>query len=146
MVLGAVAAYVDSSSEQTVAEQQQQQHQHQKQQQQLQQLQQDEEEEEQKQQQQQPYQAQFQLLQPLQMLQEQLLLPTIRPLRTVSLLEEDATVEPENIRRLLVLGAANVGKTSIVRRFLGHKFSDKYMPTVEDFHRKVGHGELCIQI
>ena len=53
------------------------------------------------------------------------------------MLDEDATVEPENVHRLLVLGAANVGKTSIVQLFLGHAYNDKYMPTVEDFHRKV---------
>ena len=89
-----------------------------------------------------PCQPQSQLQQPL--LQEDRLLPTIRPILRASLLDEDADVKPENIRRLLVLGSANVGKSAIINRFLGHPFSDKYFPTVEDFHRKVGIVQLGV--
>ena len=43
----------------------------------------------------------------------------------------------KNCFRLVVLGSARVGKTSIVSRFLGQKFRDSYTPTIEDFHRKL---------
>jgi len=52
------------------------------------------------------------------------------------MLEGDA-VAPANCRRLVLLGSAKVGKTSIVNRFLNNKYDDKYTPTIEDFHRKV---------
>ena len=83
-----------------------------------------------------PCQPHYQVQQPLQ--HGERLVPKVRPIPRTSLLEEDANVEPENIQRLLVLGSANVGKSAIINRFLGHPFSDNYFPTVEDFHRKVG--------
>ena len=43
----------------------------------------------------------------------------------------------KNCFRLVVLGSAKVGKTSIVNRFLNNKFEENYTPTIEDFHRKV---------
>uniref|UniRef100_H3B3W1 RASD family member 2a n=2 Tax=Latimeria chalumnae TaxID=7897 RepID=H3B3W1_LATCH len=46
-------------------------------------------------------------------------------------------VKSRNHRRLVVLGSPNVGKSSIVRRFLKGNFQEAYVPTVEDFHRKV---------
>ncbi|CAL8273819.1 unnamed protein product [Lota lota] len=56
----------------------------------------------------------------------------------------DATVapgqiKPRNCRRIVVLGAPKVGKTNIVRRFLGDDFDERYVPTNEDFHRKMYH-------
>lgn len=42
-----------------------------------------------------------------------------------------------NCYRLVILGSAKVGKTSIVSRFLSDKYDDKYTPTIEDFHRKI---------
>ncbi|XP_076045999.1 uncharacterized protein LOC143028150 [Oratosquilla oratoria] len=43
----------------------------------------------------------------------------------------------KNCFRLVVLGSAKVGKTSIVSRFLNNKFEEAYTPTIEDFHRKL---------
>ncbi|XP_017779820.1 PREDICTED: GTP-binding protein Rhes isoform X2 [Nicrophorus vespilloides] len=43
----------------------------------------------------------------------------------------------KNCYRLVVLGSARVGKTSLVSRFLGGKFQESYTPTIEDFHRKL---------
>ncbi|XP_006635576.2 GTP-binding protein Rhes [Lepisosteus oculatus] len=47
------------------------------------------------------------------------------------------SVKPHNCRRIVVLGAPRVGKTSIVRRFLREGFEERYVPTAEDFHRKL---------
>ncbi|KAL7852181.1 hypothetical protein SRHO_G00179660 [Serrasalmus rhombeus] len=47
--------------------------------------------------------------------------------------------KPRNSRRVVVLGAPRVGKTSIVRRFLREDFEERYEPTREDFHRKLYH-------
>ncbi|XP_063698270.1 GTP-binding protein Rhes-like [Culicoides brevitarsis] len=44
---------------------------------------------------------------------------------------------PKNCHRLVILGSARVGKTSLVTRFLGGQFEDCYTPTIEDFHRKL---------
>ncbi|XP_028674816.1 GTP-binding protein Rhes-like [Erpetoichthys calabaricus] len=44
-------------------------------------------------------------------------------------------VKPKRCRRLVVLGAPGVGKSSIVGRFLRGTFEDVYVPTKEDFHR-----------
>uniref|UniRef100_A0AAY3ZWW2 Small monomeric GTPase n=1 Tax=Denticeps clupeoides TaxID=299321 RepID=A0AAY3ZWW2_9TELE len=44
---------------------------------------------------------------------------------------------PRNCRRVVVLGAPGVGKTSILRRFLRDGFDDRYQPTSEDFLRKL---------
>ncbi|MBN3310397.1 RHES protein, partial [Amia calva] len=47
------------------------------------------------------------------------------------------SVKPQNCRRLVVLGAPMVGKSSLVRRFLRDGFDERYQPTAEDFHRKL---------
>ncbi|KAK0397659.1 hypothetical protein QR680_002206 [Steinernema hermaphroditum] len=39
--------------------------------------------------------------------------------------------------RLIVIGSARTGKTSIVNRFLEKDFEDRYLPTIENFHRKI---------
>jgi len=39
----------------------------------------------------------------------------------------------------VVLGAPKVGKTNLVRRFLGGGFEERYVATSEDFHRKMYH-------
>uniref|UniRef100_A0A336M7V5 CSON011715 protein n=1 Tax=Culicoides sonorensis TaxID=179676 RepID=A0A336M7V5_CULSO len=49
-------------------------------------------------------------------------------------MDDDA---PKNCHRLVILGSARVGKTSLVTRFLGGQFEDCYTPTIEDFHRKL---------
>ncbi|KAG6458729.1 GTP-binding protein Rhes [Manduca sexta] len=50
---------------------------------------------------------------------------------------EDSAPPAKNCYRLVMLGSARVGKTSLVARFLGTKFEDCYTPTIEDFHRKL---------
>ncbi|CAG5025059.1 unnamed protein product [Parnassius apollo] len=50
---------------------------------------------------------------------------------------EDSAPPPKNCYRLVMLGSARVGKTSLVSRFLSTKFEDSYTPTIEDFHRKL---------
>ncbi|RVE69606.1 hypothetical protein OJAV_G00079570 [Oryzias javanicus] len=42
-----------------------------------------------------------------------------------------------NCRRIVVLGAPRVGKSNIIRRFLGEEFEERYKPTAEDFYRKL---------
>lgn len=49
--------------------------------------------------------------------------------------------KPQNCRRIVVLGAPRVGKTSILRRYLRDGFVEEYKPTSEDFHRKL----FCIR-
>lgn len=49
------------------------------------------------------------------------------------------STKPQNCRRIVVLGAPKVGKTSILRRFLRDGFEEQYQPTSEDFHRKLYH-------
>uniref|UniRef100_A0A3Q3SUJ8 RASD family member 2a n=1 Tax=Mastacembelus armatus TaxID=205130 RepID=A0A3Q3SUJ8_9TELE len=44
-----------------------------------------------------------------------------------------------NCQRIVVLGAPKVGKTNILRRFLGNDFEEHYEPTTEEFHRKLFH-------
>ncbi|KAE9553155.1 hypothetical protein FO519_003634 [Halicephalobus sp. NKZ332] len=39
--------------------------------------------------------------------------------------------------RLVVVGTARTGKTAIVNSFLEKEFEDRYLPTIENFHRKV---------
>ncbi|XP_018612802.2 GTP-binding protein Rhes-like [Scleropages formosus] len=51
--------------------------------------------------------------------------------------EHLGSVKPKNCRRIVVLGARRVGKTSILRRFLRDGFEERYEPTAEDFHRKL---------
>ncbi|XP_057674020.1 GTP-binding protein Rhes [Corythoichthys intestinalis] len=55
-----------------------------------------------------------------------------------------STVKPQNCHRIVVLGAPGVGKTNMVRRFLGEEFQEEYEATTEDFHRKLFHvgGEM----
>lgn len=45
--------------------------------------------------------------------------------------------------RLVVVGSPHTGKTSIVNRFLNDRFEERYIPTIENFHRKLyeGRGE-----
>ncbi|CAG9835479.1 unnamed protein product [Diabrotica balteata] len=50
---------------------------------------------------------------------------------------DDAVAPSKNCYRLVVLGSSRVGKTCLVARFLGHKYTDGYTPTIEDFHRKI---------
>lgn len=60
------------------------------------------------------------------------------PKRSVDLLELGLS-KPRNCHRIVVLGAPKVGKTNILRRFLGKEFEESYEPTTEDFHRKLFH-------
>ena len=53
------------------------------------------------------------------------------------MMEECENAPPKNCYRLVILGSAKVGKTSIVQRFMYNRFDDKYTPTIEDFHRKL---------
>ncbi|KAJ1350757.1 RAS, dexamethasone-induced 1 [Parelaphostrongylus tenuis] len=39
--------------------------------------------------------------------------------------------------RLVVLGSARTGKSSLVGRFMDNDFEDRYIPTIENFHRKL---------
>lgn len=45
--------------------------------------------------------------------------------------------KPQNSKRIVVLGAPRVGKTSILRRYLRDGFVEEYSPTSEDFLRKL---------
>ncbi|CAN9509979.1 unnamed protein product [Ophioblennius macclurei] len=47
------------------------------------------------------------------------------------------STKPQNSKRLVVLGAPRVGKTSILRRYLRDGFVEDYSPTSEDFLRKL---------
>jgi len=50
------------------------------------------------------------------------------------------SVKPSHYRRIVVLGAPRVGKTALIRRFLGDDgFEEHYEPTTEDFHSKLFH-------
>ncbi|KAM4751045.1 dexamethasone-induced Ras-related protein 1 [Anableps anableps] len=49
--------------------------------------------------------------------------------------------KPQNCKRIVVLGAPRVGKTSILRRYLRDGFVEEYNPTSEDFLRKL----FCIR-
>ncbi|XP_040918982.1 GTP-binding protein Rhes [Toxotes jaculatrix] len=60
------------------------------------------------------------------------------PKTSVDLLELGLT-KHRNCQRIVVLGAPKVGKTNILRRFLGKEFEEHYEPTTEDFHRKLFH-------
>ncbi|KAM8878354.1 GTP-binding protein Rhes [Spinachia spinachia] len=50
---------------------------------------------------------------------------------------ERAPTKPQNCKRIVVLGAPRVGKTSILRRYLRDGFVEEYSPTSEDFLRKM---------
>lgn len=43
----------------------------------------------------------------------------------------------KNCFRLVILGAPRVGKSCIINWFLGKDIKDSYIPTIEDFHRKI---------
>ncbi|XP_028310209.1 dexamethasone-induced Ras-related protein 1 [Gouania willdenowi] len=45
--------------------------------------------------------------------------------------------KPQHCKRIVVLGAPRVGKTSILRRYLRDGFVEEYNPTSEDFLRKL---------
>ncbi|XP_076001810.1 GTP-binding protein Rhes, partial [Genypterus blacodes] len=47
------------------------------------------------------------------------------------------STKPQNCKRIVVLGAPRVGKTSILRRYLRDGFVEDYKPTSEDFLRKL---------
>ncbi|XP_041641901.1 GTP-binding protein Rhes [Cheilinus undulatus] len=47
------------------------------------------------------------------------------------------STKPQNSKRIVVLGAPRVGKTSILRRYLRDGFVEDYNPTSEDFLRKL---------
>ncbi|XP_010866743.4 GTP-binding protein Rhes [Esox lucius] len=49
------------------------------------------------------------------------------------------STKPQNCKRIVVLGAPRVGKTSILRRYLRDGFAEEYQPTYEDFLRKMFH-------
>ena len=66
------------------------------------------------------------------------------------LTEEDVLTEPRRgpevgrqsyhrRRRIAILGAAAVGKSSITSRFVYNTFSNEYLPTIEDEHHQVLH-------
>lgn len=51
--------------------------------------------------------------------------------------------------RIVVLGGAGVGKSSIVRRFLNNTYTDKYRSTIEDLYNReydLGHMTLKVDI
>jgi len=43
---------------------------------------------------------------------------------------------PENDLKLVVLGQACVGKSSVTARFIHNEFNEEYNPTLQEFHRK----------
>ncbi|XP_037115952.1 GTP-binding protein Rhes [Syngnathus acus] len=51
--------------------------------------------------------------------------------------EHSFSTKPQNCKRIVVLGAPRVGKTSILRRYLRDGFVEEYQPTSEDFVRKL---------
>ncbi|XP_061534833.1 GTP-binding protein Rhes [Phycodurus eques] len=51
--------------------------------------------------------------------------------------KEHFPTKPQNCKRIVVLGAPRVGKTSILRRYLRDGFVEEYQPTSEDFVRKL---------
>ncbi|CAF0992852.1 unnamed protein product [Brachionus calyciflorus] len=51
--------------------------------------------------------------------------------------ESNNEVTLKNSFRLVILGAPRVGKTCIINWFLGKTVKDSYIPTIEDFHRKI---------
>ncbi|TPP61666.1 Dexamethasone-induced Ras protein 1 [Fasciola gigantica] len=46
------------------------------------------------------------------------------------------TSKRDEVARVVFLGSARVGKSSIINRFLYNRFDTKYIPTVEDMHSK----------
>ncbi|KHN83146.1 Dexamethasone-induced Ras-related protein 1 [Toxocara canis] len=43
----------------------------------------------------------------------------------------------KKVFRLVVVGSAQAGKSAIVNRFLNNEFEERYIPTIENFHRKL---------
>uniref|UniRef100_A0A0M3HEY7 Ras-like protein family member 10B n=1 Tax=Ascaris lumbricoides TaxID=6252 RepID=A0A0M3HEY7_ASCLU len=43
----------------------------------------------------------------------------------------------KKVFRLVVVGSARTGKSAIVNRFLNNEFEERYIPTIENFHRKL---------
>ncbi|GMT36083.1 hypothetical protein PFISCL1PPCAC_27380, partial [Pristionchus fissidentatus] len=43
----------------------------------------------------------------------------------------------KKVYRLVIVGAARTGKSAIVGRFLDKDFDERYIPTIENFHRKI---------
>uniref|UniRef100_A0A0N5B3Q7 GTP-binding protein Rhes n=1 Tax=Strongyloides papillosus TaxID=174720 RepID=A0A0N5B3Q7_STREA len=43
----------------------------------------------------------------------------------------------KKVFRLVVVGSARTGKSAIVSRFLNEDFEERYLPTIENFHRKI---------
>ncbi|KAM6904716.1 GTP-binding protein Rhes [Xenentodon cancila] len=54
-------------------------------------------------------------------------------------LPEMGLAKPRNCHRIVVLGAPRVGKSNILRRFLGEEYEEHYEPTIEDFYTKLYH-------
>lgn len=50
-----------------------------------------------------------------------------------------------NDYRVVVFGAAGVGKSSIVRQFVQGTYQENYIPTVEDTYRKVRSHAMCVR-
>uniref|UniRef100_A0A1A8BM69 Uncharacterized protein n=1 Tax=Nothobranchius kadleci TaxID=1051664 RepID=A0A1A8BM69_NOTKA len=50
---------------------------------------------------------------------------------------ESGVTKPRNRHRIVVLGAHKVGKTNLIRRFLGGEYEEQYETTIEDFYRKL---------
>uniref|UniRef100_A0A8C4Q137 Ras related dexamethasone induced 1 n=1 Tax=Eptatretus burgeri TaxID=7764 RepID=A0A8C4Q137_EPTBU len=46
-------------------------------------------------------------------------------------------IPAKNCHRMVVLGSSKAGKTSIVSRFLHGHFNEQYIPTIDEFHRKL---------
>ncbi|XP_034752080.1 GTP-binding protein Rhes [Etheostoma cragini] len=57
--------------------------------------------------------------------------------RQIQIGHTQAPTKPQNCKRIVVLGAPRVGKTSILRRYLRDGFVEEYNPTSEDFLSKL---------
>ena len=63
--------------------------------------------------------------------------------------ESSGSEEGKTFYRVLVMGAARVGKTAIISQFLYDKFESEYQATVEEMYRgnfDVGNTKLCLNI
>lgn len=65
--------------------------------------------------------------------------------KDASIILPSSLLPPKSVCRIVFLGAAKVGKTSIIRRFLRGSFEPKYTPTVDDVYsaKFVVHGRLA---
>uniref|UniRef100_UPI00358E35DD dexamethasone-induced Ras-related protein 1 n=1 Tax=Myxine glutinosa TaxID=7769 RepID=UPI00358E35DD len=50
---------------------------------------------------------------------------------------KQSRIPAKNCNRMVVLGSSKVGKTSIVTRFLNGHFNEQYIPSIDEFHRKL---------